>query len=456
MINARIRPENTRLMGGGIDAFNLVNSPYGKSIGLGYKQAEQTVDSMRRGLPDPNRALFNLNPYNAGAQAAMPQQAAPQGPNADQMRWAQAFANSQQPANAPPAPPAANNPATPFTNQMISDSMRTNFVTQNPVMAGMQRGQMNRGTPTPQTPPTPTNFSRSALIEGAKKSGEFADIMRNYNQQASAARTGMRMNEQGDIVPLSKVADSQGTSPFARERLGAQAEDIAARRDFARGEAPVQKTTIDGLPGMVKINPYGTATRQDLPASVGVRAGMMPDPLTGKMIPMRQWAADQSAVQATKYGPDAAQAGADYFNRNAIARGIAAKMPAPTTTRVSAIRNPYGSAAKEINGPAGTIKGIPNAFPPQMTPEGVPPRAPYSGITTDSPAMRERIAAMEAGRAKPETIKAPTVFSPTEPLNAQIGQNFLNAVRGSIAPVSERFAGSPFGRYSQTKARKTK
>lgn len=307
MINARIRPENTRLMGGGLDAFNLVNSPYGKSIGLGYKQAESAVQGMRQGLSDPNRALFNLNPYAAQAPVQ------PQGPNPDQMRWAQAFANAQQaPAGLPP-PPAANNPATPFTNSLFTNGMRSNFVQQNPVAAGIPRGPLDRGVPTAPTPANPTNFSRAALIEGAKKSGEFTDIMNAYNRNAQG--TGYRMDDNGNIA---KTPEN-----YRKDVLQPMANDIAARRDFARGEAPVQQTTVNGMPALTKMNPYGTAIRQDLPPSTGIRQGMMPDPLTGKMVPMRQWAADQSAVQATKLGSNTAQSAQNYFNPQTIQSKIA-------------------------------------------------------------------------------------------------------------------------------------
>ena len=60
-----------------------------------------------------------------------------------------------------------------------------------------------------------------------------------------------------------------------------------------------------------KINPYGTATATfGGPPTTG---GTMEDPLTGATVPIKQWTNDQSAVQATKYGPGAAQAGENYF-----------------------------------------------------------------------------------------------------------------------------------------------
>lgn len=258
-----------------------------------------------RYVPDTmyTRTMGSMGPQqNAAIQ--------PQGPNPDQMRWAQAFANAQQ------APAGLAVP-----NQMGGNSL-LGAVGLNPLTGAGQSPSSFKGfsgAPTQTAPPT--NFSRAALIEGAKKSGEFTDIMNAYNRNAQG--TGYRMDKNGNINPLSKSADDQGTSPFAREVYGPGAQDIAARRDFARGEAPVQQTTVNGMPALTKMNPYGTAIRQDLPASTGVRQGMMPDPLTGKMVPMRQWAADQSAVQATKLGSNTAQSAQNYFNPQTIQSKIA-------------------------------------------------------------------------------------------------------------------------------------
>lgn len=284
MINARIRRENTRFMGGGLDAFNLVNSPYGKSIGLGYKQAEAGIQGIRSGMPDPNRALFNLNPYAAQSPVQ------PQGPNPDQMRWAQAFANDRKPTATPSAPDQS--------------------------LGGAAFG--NTLTPT-ATAGAPSNFSRAALIEGAKKSGEFTDIMNAYNRNAQG--TGYRMDKNGNINPLSKSADAQGTSPFAREVYGPGAQDIAARRDFARGEAPVQfsgptGSSIKGgfadqasmlpftkqAPGTMalKQNPYGSASSSYGLPSTG---SIMKHEITGKMVPMSPYLAEKRAIQDTKNKP---------------------------------------------------------------------------------------------------------------------------------------------------------
>lgn len=298
----------------------------------------------------------------------------PQGPNPDQMRWAQAFANAQQ------------------------------VVQQNPVAAGIPRGPLDRGVPTAPTPANPTNFSRAALIEGAKKSGEFTDIMNAYNRNAQG--TGYRMDENGNINPLSKSADAQGTSPFAREVYGPGAQDIAARRDFARGEAPVQQTTVNGMPALTKMNPYGTAIRQDLPASTGVRQGMMSDPLTGKMVPMRQWAADQSAVQATKFGPNAAQAGQDYFNPQAIQKSLSTQMAQAPQAK----------------------KFAPMQKPPTDTAQGLRPMQPSMAPLNSTP-----IVATSALSSPAETINPFRGLAAANPLNANDAKSFRKKI-GAIAP----------------------
>lgn len=390
-----------------------------QEMGARMNQAGNMLLADGRYVPDTmyNRTMGSMAPQ---------QNMQPQGPNPDQMRWAQAFANAQQaPAGLPP-PPAANNPATPFTNSLFTNGMRSNFVQQNPIAAGIPRGPLDRGVPTAPPPANPTNFSRAALIEGAKKSGEFADIMNAYNRNAQG--TGYRMDENGNINPLSKSADAQGTSPFAREVYGPGAQDIAARRDFARGEAPVQQTTVNGMPALTKMNPYGTAIRQDLPASTGVRQGMMPDPLTGKMVPMRQWAADQSAVQATKFGPNAAQAGQDYFNPQAIQKSLSAQMAqAPQAKKFAPMQKP----------PIDTAQGL-RPMQPSMAPLNSTPIVATSALS--SPA---------------ETINPFRGLAAANPLNANDAASFRTKIGSSSqkkksspqskTPLSDWVLKSPFG-----------
>lgn len=244
-----------------------------QEMGARMNQAGNMLLADGRYVPDTmyTRTMGSMGPQqNAAIQ--------PQGPNPDQMRWAQAFANDRKPTATPSAPDQS--------------------------LGGAAFG--NTLTPT-ATAGAPSNFSRAALIEGAKKSGEFTDIMNAYNRNAQG--TGYRMDKNGNINPLSKSADDQGTSPFAREVYGPGAQDIAARRDFARGEAPVQK--FDPMAGpnademnpqpmqFSKMNPYGSATATSAPS----KGGMMRHEITGKMVPMSPYLAEKRAIQDTKNKP---------------------------------------------------------------------------------------------------------------------------------------------------------
>lgn len=117
-------------------------------------------------------------------------------------------------------------------------------------------------------------------------------------------------------------------------------EEKAAARDFARGEAPVQfnrapegafagqeslrSQTVRPIVSATKVNPYGTATATFGPRAPGA-GGTMPDPLTGKMVPMKNALAEQSAVQDTKFGPNAGKAGEGYFDPKAIRQSMQQK-----------------------------------------------------------------------------------------------------------------------------------
>ena len=245
-----------------------------QEMGARMAQAGNMLLSDGRYVPDTmfTRTMGSAPPATASQN---------QGPNPDQMRWAQAFANTQ-----PAASPAST---TPFTTGLINDALRTNFVQQNPIAANA-RGELNKGTPTP----TPTDFSRAALIEGAKKSGEFNDIMNAYNRDA--AGTGFRMNEQGNIV---------GRSTYAQDLLNQR----NAARDLARGEEPVQKR-LDGT--LVKANPYGTATAGG-PGAFAMGDATMKDHM-GRVVPMNQYLTDQSAVQRTKVDTEGRRLPQGQFN----------------------------------------------------------------------------------------------------------------------------------------------
>jgi len=400
-----------------------------QEIGANMNQGGNMLLPNGRYVPDTmyNRTLGSMNPYsgggsridkwgnqmaggdmgmNAGNGGNQPQQ----GPNEDQQRWAQKFADSQRKPMAPTTP-----------NQTGGNSL-FGAVGLNPATGMGKNPSSFQGYSSPQNgagPTAPTNFSRSALIEGARQSGDLEKTIANYNNQARAAGTGMQMDRNGNIVPLSKLADEQGTSPFARDKFGAGAEDIRARRDFARGEAPVQRGTENGVPTLTKMNPYGTATAT-LGPSTGVRQGMMPDPLTGQMVPMRQWAADQSAVQATKFGPDAGQAGNDYLNKGAISQQIASQMPAaqPAAPTRQMLASPYSRL------PSGMT---PNLASPVTSPLNVASNGQTSGL---------------------DTMQANNPFAPGggKPLNKESGKRFHDLASGKVTPGMGAMIGGITGR----------
>lgn len=224
-----------------------------------------------------------ITPDTGRPQTAQPQRGMSQkfrGPTDDQRRWSRKFQESQTPRT-PPAPSVADQG-----------------------MGGAMGGSVVSASPASGPAPAP-NFSRSALVQGAKMSGDFKRVRDQYN--TAAVGTGKRMDEMGNIKPLSKQASGpEGTSEFARDKWGAAAEDIRARRDFARGEAPVQRTSTGTKDDpwastATKVNPYGTA-KATFSGPARTSGGTMTDPLTGKQVPMKDYLAQQSAVQDTKYG----------------------------------------------------------------------------------------------------------------------------------------------------------
>lgn len=280
--------------GSNLDVFHLRNKQ-----GLSADEATEAATDLRasglrtgfggEGL-EPNRMLSSRERVRMGLDKSRP--SAPTRPTGDQRKWAKVFRES---STRPPLRSAAG-------------------------------------------PEKPLNFSRSALVEGAKSSGDFANIRKGFNTQSAAAQTGMRMNERGVAEPLSKTkVGADGLTPFAREKFGSAVADKAAARDFATNKS----TTTSGTTGMVKqeggarptqamdfsrtiTSKYGTGTNVSrAPGQQG--GGMMPDPLTGKMVPMKNALAEQSAVQDTKFGPNAGKAGEGYFDPKAIRQSMQQK-----------------------------------------------------------------------------------------------------------------------------------
>jgi hypothetical protein len=206
------------------------------------------------------------------------------GPTDDQRKWSRKFQESQTPRTTP-APSAADQG-----------------------MGGAMGGSVLSASTTSGPAPAP-NFSRSALVQGAKKSGDFARVRDQYN--TAAVGTGYRMDKMGNITPLSKTGGGpDGTSAFAQDKWGAGAEDIRARRDFARRDALQETSSRQG--GLVPSSAGGRPSlSSDYSASfsskygsgsgvAGKTSGAMTDPLTGKTVPMKEYLPQQSAVQDTK------------------------------------------------------------------------------------------------------------------------------------------------------------
>jgi hypothetical protein len=369
--------------GSPLDVHKLLNAGYSRD------EAEYAAsDARERGMRtafgktdlEPNRNLSPRERRRMGLDGDPKGTRTPTGPTDDQRKWARNFRESQ---NRPTSSSAA-------ADQGLGGAMGGSVVT--PSTSGSQE---------------PPNFSRSALVEGAKRSGDFSRVRGDYNRQSAAAQTGMRMNDRGSITPLNRTtAGADGMTPYAREKFGPAVEDIRARRDFARGEA-MNKSVSQGVGTMTKTNPYGSASATYGGKSTG--PGMMPDPLTGKQVPMRQWASDQSAVQATKEGTSGwgenrttNKAGDDYSNPQKIRQDAqqskgGAKTPAASgKTRTSS----YDNLSPAMTGDTGTIKS------PLPEPRGgISPQ--YSGISTDSPGIRNSISAMSGSQTGMDTIKSP-------------------------------------------------
>lgn len=291
---------------------------------------------------EPNRSLSSRERRQLGLDKE--QSSAPTGPTDDQRKWAKAFRES---STRPPLRSAAATPSADDTPGAASASARSGFLSKygmKPQEADSRpplraaAGPLNLSPTTSAAPKEPLNFSRSALVEGAKQTGDFKKIREGFNTQSKQAGTGMRMNDLGVATPISKTkVGADGLTPFARERFGPAMEEKAAARDFARGEAPVQfnrapegafagqeslrSQTVRPIVSATKVNPYGTATATFGPRAHGA-GGTMPDPLTGKKVPMKNALAEQSAVQDTKFGPNAEKAGEGYFDPKAIRQSV--------------------------------------------------------------------------------------------------------------------------------------
>jgi hypothetical protein len=290
--------------GSSLDVHKLLNAGYSRD------EAEYAAsDARERGMRtafgktdlEPNRNLSPRERRRMGLDGNSGGTRTPTGPTDDQRKWARNFRESQRPIT------TSTKPTLPPTGISAVDMLT-------PQVSTATRG-----------PAPAMNFSRSALVEGAKRSGDFDRVRGDYNRQSAAAQTGMRMNDRGSIAPLDRTtAGADGMTPYAREKFGPAVEDNRARRDFATGKSTTTSGTT-GLSSGINSNPnademtpgtggvrptqaadfrreitsnYGrgsNVTRTD-----GQAGGKMSDPLTGRQVPIRQWGRDQTAVQDTK------------------------------------------------------------------------------------------------------------------------------------------------------------
>lgn len=278
--------------GSNLDVFNLMNERGFSRDEAEYAAADLRARGTRTGFGgkgvEPNRNLSPRERLNLKTESRT-ETRAPAGPTDDQRKWAKSFRDSQ---NRPPLRSAAG-------------------------------------------PEKPLNFSRSALVEGAKKSGDFAEIRKGFNTQSAAAQTGMEMDDNGSIQAKDKTkVGSDGLTDYAREKFGPAVEDIRAKRDFATNKSTTTSGTaglssgING-PNADEMTPdtgggrpmqasnfrreitskYGTGS--NVTRAPGQGGGTTVDPLTGKSVPTTGALADQSAVQTTK--EPGSKTGDDYF-----------------------------------------------------------------------------------------------------------------------------------------------
>jgi len=329
-----------------LDVHKLLNAGYSRD------EAEYAAsDARERGMRtafgktdlEPDRNLSPRERRRMGLDGNSGGTRTPIGPTDDQRKWARNFRESQ---NRPTSSSAA-------ADQGLGGAMSGSVVT--PSTSGSQE---------------PPNFSRSALVEGAKRSGDFDRVRGDYNRQSAAAQTGMRMNDRGSIAPLDRTtAGADGMTPYAREKFGPAVEDIRARRDFATGKSTTTSGTTglssgmnsnpnadEMTPGTGGVRPTQAADfRREITSNYGrgsnvtrtdgQAGGKMSDPLTGNQVPIRQWGRDQTGVQETKEGTSGwgenrttNKAGDDYLN--------------PQKIRQDAQRSGGGSARASSAGPA--------------------------------------------------------------------------------------------------------
>jgi hypothetical protein len=304
------REKKPNVRASNLDEFHFKNQGYSseeaKQMATEAKASGLRTGFGGRGL-EPDRMLTPRDRTRMGFDRG---RSRPAGPTDDQRKWARKFREGQTRR-------ATSTPSAP--DQGLGGAMGGSVI-----------------TPSATAPETPLNFSRSAMIEGAKKSGDFARTRESFNKQSAAAQTGQRMDGNGSIQEMDKTkAGADGLTDYAREKFGPAVEDIRARRDFATGKS----TTTSGTTGLSsgingpdadEMTPdtgggrpmqasnfrreisskYGSGS--NVTRTPGQAGGTMTDPLTGKPVSMTGALADQSAVQKTK--EPGSTSGDDYYD----------------------------------------------------------------------------------------------------------------------------------------------
>jgi hypothetical protein len=114
----------------------------------------------------------------------------------------------------------------------------------------------------------------------------------------------------------NRVNQEQGQrSAMAQQAGSAAVEHAKQTKGYTNSDGIFVPPTMP----MVPTSKYGTGSVKYLQPGEARPMATTTDPLTGKKVPLRSFLDDTMAVQATKYGPNAEQAGKDFFNPKSAA-----------------------------------------------------------------------------------------------------------------------------------------
>ena len=114
------------------------------------------------------------------------------------------------------------------------------------------------------------------------------------------------------------------------------------------------------------------------------------DPLTGQKVPLRSFLDDMAGVQATKYGPNAAQAGQDYFNPKAIERELQNRVaPSQTPQQVPVAAPPTQDRMTQMNSDFDALFANAPMAPPAQTQMSQMPEFSNAGMSLQKPVQTD-------------------------------------------------------------------